>query len=44
MISLNSLQISIIDFGLSSVSKSEEDWAVDLYVFEKSLLCEDSSN
>lgn len=35
--------VYFIDFGLSFVSGNIEDKAVDLYVFEKSLLCEDSS-
>lgn len=32
-------EIYIIDFGLSYVSTKIEDKAVDLYVFEKSLIC-----
>ena len=36
-------EIAVIDFGLSQVSKSQEHRAVDLSVFEKSLLCEEGS-
>ena len=32
-------QLYIIDFGLSSVSKTLEDRAVDLYVLERALIC-----
>ena len=39
---LNNLKL--IDFGLSGISHNYEDKAVDLYVFEKSLLCEKNSN
>lgn len=36
---VNDDDIFIIDFGLSFISSKEEDKAVDLYVFEKSLIC-----
>ena len=36
-------EVAVIDFGLSQVSKSQEHRAVDLQVFEKSLLCEETS-
>jgi TP53 regulating kinase-like protein len=39
----NEYEVAIIDFGLSQVSKSQEHRAVDLSVFEKSLLCEEGS-
>lgn len=32
-------ELFLIDFGLSFVSAKDEDKAVDLYVFEKSLIC-----
>lgn len=40
----DSFDVAVIDFGLSQVSKSQEHRAVDLSVFEKSLLCEEGSN
>ncbi len=36
--------LNLIDFGLSFTSNNVEDKAVDLYVFDKSLLCEENSN
>ena len=42
MIEKNSLKLKLIDFGLSSPSANIEDKAVDLYVFEKSLQCDQS--
>lgn len=35
----NDGNIFMIDFGLASFSHSEEDKAVDLYVFERALIC-----
>lgn len=40
MVNKDSKKIRLIDFGLSFKSSSIEDKGVDLYVFEKSLLCE----
>ena len=40
----NKNDLKLIDFGLSSISNNIEEKAVDLYVFEKSLLCEKDSN
>ena len=43
MVNLSECSVYLIDFGLSFVSNNIEDKAVDLYIFEKSLLCEESS-
>jgi TP53 regulating kinase-like protein len=43
MINPESAEVYYIDFGLSFASNNTEDKAVDLYVFEKSLLCERNS-
>jgi TP53 regulating kinase-like protein len=43
MVDKNSEVVYLIDFGLSFNSGNVEDKAVDLYVFEKSLLCEENS-
>ena len=40
MVDLASRSCAIIDFGLSTFDPSVEAKAIDLYVFEKSLLCE----
>lgn len=37
-------KIYVIDFGLSYVSRKDEDKAVDLYVFERALKCGHSEN
>ena len=42
MIDKDSSKLCLIDFGLSSTSSNIEDKAVDLYVFEKSLQCDQS--
>jgi len=43
MLSPETSEVYYIDFGLSFASSNTEDKAVDLYVFEKSLLCERNS-
>jgi TP53 regulating kinase-like protein len=43
MINVENCEVYYIDFGLSFISQNLEDKAVDLYVFEKSLLCEKNS-
>ena len=42
MIDVDHHKLKFIDFGLSSTSANIEDKAVDLYVFEKSLQCDQS--
>ena len=34
--------VKLIDFGLSQITDNTEEKAVDLYVFEKSLICENN--
>lgn len=43
MLNPETAEVYYIDFGLSFASQNTEDKAVDLYVFEKSLLCEKNS-
>lgn len=42
MVDASTGKLRLIDFGLSSISVNIEDKAVDLYVFEKSLQCDQS--